>query len=167
MMRFDRSRRVTPVSGHGPRVVRMIVVTVAAATVVLRRVGARRGRRPAAGSHGHGQRGDLLGRPVGRGRAAAPAAVVVEVDPPLAPGPGGRHVHAARPAPSRRIRARPVLGGCWLLESSGRSARTRTKTEKTENKIRSRLCYRCTIITVIVVTVIIIIVVIIGGVVAK
>jgi len=57
-----------------------VEVTVAPATVVVR-VG---GRRSPAGSHGHGQDGDLFGRPGLERRLTAAfevVVVVVEVDP--------------------------------------------------------------------------------------
>jgi len=92
-----------------------VEVTVAPATVVVR-VG---GRRSPAGSHGHGQDGDLLGRPgLERRLTAALEVVVVDVEiDPAAPRTARRHVHAAGSATSRRIGSRCLDGGCGFIES--------------------------------------------------
>lgn len=120
------SIRVAPVPGHGrPRVVQSAVqVTVTPAPVVLV-CGCVGGRRPPTGPHGHGQHGDLFGRPRLERRLAAPPAgipkvviFVAEVHP-ATPRAARRRVDAAGPATPWRVGGRR-LDGCGSVESSGK-----------------------------------------------
>lgn len=100
VLRVFELRRVAPVSGHGPRVVKgssaAAVMTVASAPGVRMQLWRVRGRRPAARSHRHGQRGDFLGR-LRLDRPAAAFPVVIEVHP-AAIAAGRRRVNADGPA---------------------------------------------------------------------